>query len=128
MGLCFIFLWSVFSSSSTSLTVQRESFDDIGEPASRNTKGETEENNGSEESEDEDSQKEKEDCEEEGLVVDGTEQALDREGKVIEDTKEEGVLVAKVDRDSVETLENKGGESRGSWGKRRLQRSGENSS
>ncbi|KAF3446312.1 hypothetical protein FNV43_RR11491 [Rhamnella rubrinervis] len=180
MGLCFMFLWSVLSSSSTSVTVQRESFDDIGEPASRNTKvrtfepqsnkkevkkresnekvksesdlekskkgvnasvsssvnehksekkrkeignkkkerartkfpkGETEENNGSEESEDEDSQKEKEDDEEEGLVVDGKEQALDREGEVTEDAEEEGVLVEKVDRDSVETLENEGGES-----------------
>lgn len=38
MGLCFIVLWSVFSSSSTSVTVQRQSFDDIGEPAPRNTK------------------------------------------------------------------------------------------
>ncbi|KAF3432145.1 hypothetical protein FNV43_RR26884 [Rhamnella rubrinervis] len=62
------------------------------------------------ESEDEDSQKEKKDDKEEGLVVDGKEQALDREGKVTEDTKEEGVLVEKVDRDSVETLENEGGE------------------
>ncbi|KAJ7966748.1 S-adenosyl-L-methionine-dependent methyltransferases superfamily protein [Quillaja saponaria] len=37
LGLCFIFVWSVFSSSS-SLTTQRESFDDIGEPVSENTK------------------------------------------------------------------------------------------
>lgn len=180
MGLCFIFLWSVFSSSSTSVTVQRESFDDIGEPASGNTKartfkpqsnkkevekhesgekvksesdlekseknvnasvsssvnehksekkrkdighkkrerertkmpkGETEENKGSEESEDEDSKTEKEDDEEEGLVVDGKEEALDREGEVTEDTEEEGFLVEKVDRESEETLENEGGES-----------------
>ncbi|KAK8556400.1 hypothetical protein V6N13_064434 [Hibiscus sabdariffa] len=31
LGLCFIFVWSMFSSPSTSGTVQRESFDDIAE-------------------------------------------------------------------------------------------------
>ncbi|KAI4316811.1 hypothetical protein L6164_024753 [Bauhinia variegata] len=36
LGLCFIFVWSVFSSSSTSVTTQRESFDDIAEPVSVN--------------------------------------------------------------------------------------------
>ncbi|KAG4934460.1 hypothetical protein JHK87_048462 [Glycine soja] len=34
LGLCFIFVWGVFSSSSTSVTTQRESFEDIAEPAS----------------------------------------------------------------------------------------------
>nr|QTZ19597.1 putative methyltransferase PMT28 [Bixa orellana] len=38
LGLCFIFIWSVFSSPSTSLTVQRESFDDIAEPVSSSAK------------------------------------------------------------------------------------------
>lgn len=39
-GLCFIFIWSIFSSSSpsTSFTSQRESFSDIAEPISANTK------------------------------------------------------------------------------------------
>ncbi|XP_050212638.1 probable methyltransferase PMT28 [Mercurialis annua] len=32
MGLCFIFVWSFFSYSSSSVTTQRESFDDIAEP------------------------------------------------------------------------------------------------
>ncbi|KAJ9166091.1 hypothetical protein P3X46_020887 [Hevea brasiliensis] len=37
MGLCFIFVWSLFSSSSTtSVTTQRESFDDIAEPVPAN--------------------------------------------------------------------------------------------
>ncbi|KHN20981.1 Putative methyltransferase PMT28 [Glycine soja] len=34
LGLCFIFVWGVFSSSSTSVTTQRESFEDIAEPVS----------------------------------------------------------------------------------------------
>lgn len=34
MGLCFIFVWGVFSSSSSSVTSQRESFEDIAEPVS----------------------------------------------------------------------------------------------
>lgn len=33
LGLCFIFIWSMFSSSSTSVTTRRESFDDINEPS-----------------------------------------------------------------------------------------------
>ncbi|WCJ35174.1 S-adenosyl-L-methionine-dependent methyltransferases superfamily protein [Euphorbia peplus] len=32
LGLCFIFVWSLFSSSSSAVTTQRESFDDIAEP------------------------------------------------------------------------------------------------
>ncbi|OIW03490.1 hypothetical protein TanjilG_14715 [Lupinus angustifolius] len=32
LGLCFIFVWGVFSNSSTSVTTQRESFEDIAEP------------------------------------------------------------------------------------------------
>ncbi|KAF7829676.1 putative methyltransferase PMT28 [Senna tora] len=36
LGLCFIFVWSVFTSSSSSVTTQRESFDDIAEPAPAN--------------------------------------------------------------------------------------------
>ncbi|XP_021900655.1 probable methyltransferase PMT28 [Carica papaya] len=38
MGLCFIFVWSIFSPPSSSVTVQRESFDDIAEPVSGNSK------------------------------------------------------------------------------------------
>lgn len=38
MGLCFIFVWSMFSSSSSSVTTQRESFDDIAEPVPANTR------------------------------------------------------------------------------------------
>ncbi|KAL5558051.1 hypothetical protein UlMin_034262 [Ulmus minor] len=38
LGLCFIFVWFMFSSSSSSVTARRESFDDIGEPVSKNTK------------------------------------------------------------------------------------------
>ncbi|XP_027330888.1 probable methyltransferase PMT28 [Abrus precatorius] len=34
LGLCFIFVWAVFSSSSSSVTSQRESFEDIAEPVS----------------------------------------------------------------------------------------------
>ncbi|CAJ2675585.1 unnamed protein product [Trifolium pratense] len=34
LGLCFIFVWTVFSSSSSSVTFQRESFEDISEPVS----------------------------------------------------------------------------------------------
>ena len=34
LGLCFIFVWTIFSSSSTSVTIQRESFEDIAEPVS----------------------------------------------------------------------------------------------
>ncbi|CAI0383043.1 unnamed protein product [Linum tenue] len=34
LGLCFIFVWSIFSSPSSSVTTQRESFDDIAEPSS----------------------------------------------------------------------------------------------
>lgn len=34
LGLCFIFVWSVFTSPSSSVTTQRESFDDIAEPVS----------------------------------------------------------------------------------------------
>ncbi|KAK8551860.1 hypothetical protein V6N12_040480 [Hibiscus sabdariffa] len=37
LGLCFIFVWSMFSSPSTSVTVQRESFDDIAEPVASGT-------------------------------------------------------------------------------------------
>lgn len=179
LGLCFIVLWTVFSSSSTSVTVQRESFDDIGEPASGNAKvrtfgshtnkhqvenhessekvkfdsdldkgekkvnasvsssvnkhksekkrkeipnkikekekiklpeRETGENNGSEESENEDSQKEEED--EEGLVVDGKEQALNHESEASEDAGDEGAVAEKVDQESEETLEDEGGELR----------------
>lgn len=36
LGLCFIFVWSVFTSPSSSVTTQRESFDDIAEPVSAN--------------------------------------------------------------------------------------------
>ncbi|KAK9269967.1 hypothetical protein L1049_025540 [Liquidambar formosana] len=39
LGLCFIFVWSMFSPSSTSLTSQRTSFSDIAEPVSANTEG-----------------------------------------------------------------------------------------
>ena len=38
LGLCFIFVWSMFSSTSSSVVSQRESFDDIAEPVSTNTK------------------------------------------------------------------------------------------
>ncbi|XP_022768976.1 probable methyltransferase PMT28 [Durio zibethinus] len=38
MGLCFIFVWSMFSTPSTSVTVQRESFDDIAEPVASGTR------------------------------------------------------------------------------------------
>ncbi|MCL7032625.1 hypothetical protein MKW94_017105, partial [Papaver nudicaule] len=38
LGLCFIFIWSTFSSSSSSLTYQRDSFGDIAEPAVANYK------------------------------------------------------------------------------------------
>ncbi|CAN1163791.1 Probable methyltransferase PMT28 [Linum perenne] len=34
LGLCFIVVWSIFSSPSSSLTTQRESFDDISQPVS----------------------------------------------------------------------------------------------
>ncbi|KAK7383041.1 hypothetical protein VNO78_28706 [Psophocarpus tetragonolobus] len=34
LGLCFIFVWAVFSPSSSSVTSQRESFEDIAEPVS----------------------------------------------------------------------------------------------
>lgn len=38
LGLCFLFVWSMFSSPSTSVTVQRESFDDIAEPVASGTR------------------------------------------------------------------------------------------
>jgi len=38
LGLCFIFVWSMFSSSSSSVVTQRESFDDIAEPVSSNAR------------------------------------------------------------------------------------------
>ncbi|TKY57718.1 methyltransferase PMT28 [Spatholobus suberectus] len=38
LGLCFIFVWAVFSSSSSSVTSQRESFEDIAEPVSSSHK------------------------------------------------------------------------------------------
>ena len=38
LGLCFIFVWSMFSSPANSVTNQRESFDDISEPTSATTK------------------------------------------------------------------------------------------
>ncbi|XP_038904647.1 probable methyltransferase PMT28 isoform X1 [Benincasa hispida] len=38
LGLCFIVVWSVFASPSTSVTIRRESFDNIGEPVTGNTK------------------------------------------------------------------------------------------
>lgn len=38
LGLCFIVVWSIFASPSTSVTIQRESFDNIGEPVTGNTK------------------------------------------------------------------------------------------
>ncbi|CAB4265733.1 unnamed protein product [Prunus armeniaca] len=39
LGLCFIFVWSMFSSSSSSVTTRIESFDNIGAPpGSRNTR------------------------------------------------------------------------------------------
>ncbi|XP_057975689.1 probable methyltransferase PMT28 [Malania oleifera] len=38
LGLCFIFIWSMFSFPSTSVTSQRSSFGDIAEPTSANTK------------------------------------------------------------------------------------------
>lgn len=37
-GLCFIFVWSMFSTSSSSVTSQRESFDEIAEPVPANSK------------------------------------------------------------------------------------------
>lgn len=178
LGLCFAVLWSVFSSSSSSLTVRRESFDDIAEPVSGNAKvsnfgtqsnkkavekhvpskkvepksdleqnhekkvngsvslpenthrsekknkkeirnkkkkqkikiKSSEENNGAEESEDEESKKEKEEEDEEGLVVDGKEEALDREGEVSEDGEREGELVDSVDQESDEKLEDEDSE------------------
>ncbi|XWS66879.1 hypothetical protein CRYUN_Cryun05aG0238700 [Craigia yunnanensis] len=39
LDLCFIFVWSMFSSLSTSVTVQRESFDDIVESVTSGTRG-----------------------------------------------------------------------------------------
>ncbi|RDX95102.1 S-adenosyl-L-methionine-dependent tRNA 4-demethylwyosine synthase, partial [Mucuna pruriens] len=61
LGLCFIFVWAVFSSSSSSVTSQRESFEDIAEPVSSSPnkaqklrdefkKGESQNNNKNEES------------------------------------------------------------------------------
>lgn len=41
LGLCFIFMWSMFSSSSSSVVTQRESFDDIAEPVAKNTRAST---------------------------------------------------------------------------------------
>lgn len=41
LGLCFIFVWSVFSSPSSSVTTQRQSFDDIAEPVSTTFKENT---------------------------------------------------------------------------------------
>ncbi|OMO87573.1 putative S-adenosyl-L-methionine-dependent methyltransferase protein [Corchorus capsularis] len=38
LGLCFIFVWSMFSAPSASVTVQRESFDDIAEPVASGTR------------------------------------------------------------------------------------------
>ncbi|CAK9178524.1 unnamed protein product [Ilex paraguariensis] len=38
LGLCFIFVWSVFSSSSTFIASQRSTFDDIAEPVLANGK------------------------------------------------------------------------------------------
>lgn len=38
LGLCFIVVWSIFASPSTSVTIQRESFDNIGEPVTGNTR------------------------------------------------------------------------------------------
>ncbi|XP_054798257.1 probable methyltransferase PMT28 isoform X2 [Prosopis cineraria] len=38
LGLCFIFVWSVFTSPSSTVTTQRESFDDIAEPVSANVR------------------------------------------------------------------------------------------
>ncbi|GLT58040.1 hypothetical protein SLA2020_309660 [Shorea laevis] len=38
LGLCFIFVWSMFSNPSSSLTTRRESFDDIAEPVSASTR------------------------------------------------------------------------------------------
>ncbi|GMY28428.1 probable methyltransferase PMT28 [Fagus crenata] len=38
LGLCFIFVWSMFSSTSSSVVSQRETFDDIAEPVSTNTR------------------------------------------------------------------------------------------
>lgn len=38
LGLCFIFIWSMFSSSSSFVTTQRSTFSDIAEPVSANTK------------------------------------------------------------------------------------------
>ncbi|KAF6136271.1 hypothetical protein GIB67_042756 [Kingdonia uniflora] len=39
LGLCFIFIWSMFSSSSTSLIFQRSSFSDIAEPVAAYERG-----------------------------------------------------------------------------------------
>lgn len=38
LGLCFVFVWSVFSPSKFSVTSQRETFDDFAEPVSANGK------------------------------------------------------------------------------------------
>lgn len=38
LGLCFVFVWSMFSSPANSVTTQRESFDDIAEPVSSSSK------------------------------------------------------------------------------------------
>lgn len=38
LGLCFVFIWSMFSSPANSVTTQRESFDDVSQPVAANTK------------------------------------------------------------------------------------------
>ncbi|XWS24361.1 hypothetical protein CRYUN_Cryun28dG0095100 [Craigia yunnanensis] len=50
LGLCFIFVWSMFSFPSASVTVQRESFDDIAEPVASGTRVSKSKGNGLERS------------------------------------------------------------------------------
>ncbi|GMN35518.1 hypothetical protein TIFTF001_005338 [Ficus carica] len=171
MGLCFIFVWSFFSSSSsTSVTARRESFDDVAEPISGNTrvsnsrtKSDNKEVRRSHEkekkksgsdlkkdekrvkgsvskpvnehksekkkttrlvtskreekekenkklpekpkkgNESEDSEKEKEEeNDEEGLVVDGKEEAMDGEGEQSEEAEGENALAEAVDQEKRE--------------------------
>ncbi|PON40859.1 putative methyltransferase PMT [Parasponia andersonii] len=190
LGLCFVFVWSLFSSSSSSVAARRESFDEMAEPVSGNSRvsnfstkssnkevrnhdkkvksessSEKDEKkaNGSvsksvnehksekkspkvvpnkrkgkekkklpekgtegddkaaesEEKEEYDSEKEIEDGDKEGLVVDGKEEALDRDGEASEDAEGEGGLVEIVDQENEGTLESEDGESRKGGQKRK---------
>ncbi|KAE8712672.1 hypothetical protein F3Y22_tig00110239pilonHSYRG00386 [Hibiscus syriacus] len=108
LDLCFIFVWSIFSSPSTSVTVQSENFDDIAEPVASSTMvrdkdmpkvssevpKENQEKQKQEESQGEEAKKE---TEMEGdVVVDGNEEGLDGE-------EEKGEIEG--DADLVESVE-----------------------